>query len=76
LFAANASIAGFSLAALAATAPDRVASAMHNVLNHLAAGQLDIELTLVNGLDAAPRAQRALGEGPGRGKQIVRVTAT
>jgi NADPH2:quinone reductase len=76
LFAANASIAGFSLAALAARAPGRVAGAMHDVLNHLAAGELDIELTLVDGLDAAPQAQQALAEGRGRGKQIVRVTAT
>jgi NADPH2:quinone reductase len=76
LFAANASIAGFSLAALAATAPGRVASAMHDVLNHLAAGELEIELTRVDGLDAAPQAQQALAEGRGRGKQIVRVVAT
>jgi NADPH2:quinone reductase len=76
LFAANASIAAFSLAALAATAPRRVASAMHDVLTHLAAGELDIELTPVEGLDAAPQAQQALADGRGRGKQIVRVTAT
>jgi NADPH2:quinone reductase len=75
LFAANASIAGFSLAALAATAPERVAAAMQDVLNHLAAGELDIELTPVDGLEAASDAQQALAEGRGHGKQIVRVTA-
>jgi NADPH2:quinone reductase len=75
LFAANASIAGFSLAALATTAPGRVAGAMRDVLNHLAGGELDIELTPFDGLDAAPEAQQALAEGRGRGKQIVRVTA-
>jgi NADPH2:quinone reductase len=75
LFGANASIAGFSLAALAATAPERVAAAMRDVLNHLAAGELDIELTSVDGLEAAPEAQQALAEGRGHGKQIVRVTA-
>jgi NADPH2:quinone reductase len=76
LFAANASIAGFSLASLAATAPERVAGAMHDVLCHLAAGELDVELTKVEGLGAAPRAQQALAEGRGRGKQVVRVRAT
>jgi NADPH2:quinone reductase len=76
LFGANASIAGFSLAALAATAAGRVAGAMHDVLDHLAAGELEVELTKVEGLDAAPQAQQALAEGRGRGKQVVRVKAT
>jgi len=72
LFAANVSIGGFSLAALAATAPARVARALHRVLDHLAAGDLDFELTELDGLTAAPEAQTALAEGRGRGKQIVR----
>lgn len=72
LFAANVSIGGFSLAALAATAPARVARALHRVLNHLAAGELDFDLTELDGLTAAPQAQTALAEGRGRGKQIVR----
>lgn len=44
LMAANVSIAGFSLAALAAAAPGRVASALARVLDRLAVGDLDIEL--------------------------------
>ena len=76
LLAANATIAGLSLAALAATAPGRVAGAIHNVLDHLAAGELDIQLTSVGGLESAPQAQQALAEGRGRGKQIVRVAPT
>lgn len=75
LFAANASIGGFSLAALTATAPARVAATLQVVLNHLAAGELDIELTSLDGLAAAPHAQQALAEGSGRGKQIIRLHA-
>ncbi len=74
LMAANASIAGFSLAALAASAPARVATALARVLNQLAVGDLDIELTAVGGLAAAAAAQQALAEGRGRGKHIVHVS--
>ncbi len=75
LFAANASIGGFSLAALAASAPWRVAAALGAVLALLATGELEVELTVVNGLDGAPQAQQALAEGRGRGKHVVRVVA-
>jgi len=75
LFAVNASIAGFSLAALASTAPTRVTSALTQVLGHLLAGDLDIELTAVSGLGEAAAAQQARAEGRGRGKHIVELTA-
>jgi NADPH2:quinone reductase len=71
LFAANASIGGFSLASLAAAAPRKLAAALRTVLDHLAAGELDVEQTFVAGLDEAAQAQQALSEGRGRGKQIV-----
>ncbi len=73
LFAANVSIGGFSLAALAECDPMRLAAALDAVLGRLAAGELDIELTSVEGLAAAPCAQQALAEGRGPGKQVVRV---
>lgn len=73
LMLANATITGFSLGALAATAPALVAGALTRVLAHLARGDLDIELTTVNGLAAAAGAQQALAEGRGSGKQIVRM---
>lgn len=76
LMAANATITGFSLAALAATAPARVASALTRVLDHLAAGHLHTELTTVEGLAAAAGAQQALAEGRGVGKQIVHLAAS
>jgi NADPH2:quinone reductase len=75
LFAANASIAGFSLAAFAATAPARLSTALTEVLGHLVVGDLDIELTSVNGLDEAAAAQQALAEGRGPGKQVVELIA-
>jgi len=71
LFAANAAIAGFSLAALVAAAPVRVANALKEVLDNLAAGRLDIDYVTVDGLANAADAQQALAEGRSHGKQIV-----
>lgn len=73
LFGRNLTISGFSLAALAANAPLRITEALRQVLRHLADGELDLDVTHVAGLDAAPEAQQALAEGRGRGKQIVQV---
>ncbi len=73
LFAANVSIAGFSLAALAATAPTRVTAALAQVLQHLATGVLDVDIQTVDGLAGAPAAQQALAEGRAPGKQVVDV---
>jgi NADPH2:quinone reductase len=76
LLSTNVSIAGFSLGALAGNAPERLAAALRTVLEQLATGQLDTEVTSIDGLAAAPNAQQALAESQGRGKQIVRVAAT
>lgn len=73
LFAANLSVGGFSLSRLAAGAPERVAAALRRVLDHLAAGKLEVELSLVAGLAGAPEAQQALAEGRGPGKQVVQI---
>lgn len=73
LFATNTSIGGFSLAALTATAPQRVTRALREVLHKLEAGELDVELTSVPDLYAAPKAQQALADGSALGKQVVRV---
>lgn len=73
LFAANASLSGFSLSRLAAGAPERVTAALRRVLGHLAVGALEVELSLVAGLAGAPEAQQALAEGRGSGKQVVQV---
>jgi NADPH2:quinone reductase len=73
LFAGNTAIGGFSLAALAATAPERVAAALRVVLDHLTAGELAVELTVVDGLAGAIDAQQALAGGRGGGKQVARI---
>jgi NADPH2:quinone reductase len=74
LLAGNLSLGGFSLAALAKTAPERVAVALRAVLDRLAAGELAFRVTTVLGLERAPAAHEALAEGRARHKQIVSIT--
>ncbi len=71
LLAGNASITGFSLAALTVTRPRLVAEALSTAIGHLAAGDLRLNPATVDGLAGAPAAQQALAEGRGRGKQVV-----
>ncbi len=73
LFAGNVGIVGFSLAALVAAAPERVADALGRVIGHLAAGHLDVDVVAVEGLDNAAAAQQRLADGRSPGKQVVRV---
>ena len=75
LLARNVSIAGFSLTALARTAPARVAAALSRVLDHLAAGALTYQLTTIAGLHGAPNAQQAVADGRVAVKQVVDVAA-
>ncbi|MFI5957393.1 alcohol dehydrogenase catalytic domain-containing protein [Cryptosporangium sp. NPDC051539] len=63
LYARNASIGGFSLAALSAQAPEKVASSLRVALNLLADGRASTEATVLNGLAAAIDAQQALATG-------------
>ena len=73
LYAGNISVAGFSLAALASTAPDVLAAALARAIRHLAAGELEPQITVVDGLDATADAQQSLAEGRARGKLVVQV---
>lgn len=73
LYSANASIGGFSLAALSTAAPDLVRSAIGAALDLHAAGALTAPTTVLAGLEAAPTAHDALAEGRGAGKYVVRV---
>jgi NADPH2:quinone reductase len=75
LMAANVSLAGFSLAALAATDPARLATTLRRVLDQLAVGALDLDLTVLDGLDAAPDAQQDLADGSGHTKFVIDVTS-
>jgi NADPH2:quinone reductase len=72
LYAGNVAIGGFSLAALSGSAPALLAGGLRRTIEHLAAGDLAPELTIVDGLDAVPAAQQALAESRSVGKQIVR----
>ncbi len=72
LYGANASVGGFSLAAMSAHDPERVRAAMSRVLDRLAAGGGGaIDFIVVNGLDMAAQAQQRLAEGTGEGKYVV-----
>ena len=72
---ANATITGFSLAALAERAPERLREALRRTLGHVAAGTLRVDVNLALGLEAAADAQQALAEGRGRGKHVVQIHA-
>lgn len=69
------SVTGFSLAALTAKDPQRVASTLRRVLAQLAGGALKLEPTVVDGLASAAEAQQALAERRGAPKYVVRVTS-
>jgi NADPH:quinone reductase len=73
LMGGNISIRGFSLAALAATAPARLASALAHVLDRLANGTVSVNATVLDGLESAADAQQALAEGRGDTKYVVNV---
>jgi len=73
LMGRNASVAGFSLSALVAAAPERVGAAIATALELLVDGTFRVALTEVDGLDGAAAAQQALADGDGRGKRVVRV---
>ena len=75
LFAGNLSIGAFSLSRLAAVAPEQLCSTLRRVLDELATGELQTEVTEIEGLVAVPAAQQALAEGRGRGKQVARIAA-
>jgi glutamine synthetase type III len=58
---------------MAAQLPDRVATALRDVLKRLATGAVDVELHELDGLESAPRAHDELAAGRGSGKRVVRV---
>ena len=73
LYGGNVAVGGFSLAALAATAPAVLAAALARAVAHLAAGDLVLEVTVLDGLDAVPAGQQALAESRAPGKQVARI---
>lgn len=73
LLGANVSIGGFSISALTRQAPAKVGSALARGLELLAGGHAAIEITDVDGLDAAPEYQDLISKGHGIGKYVVAV---
>jgi len=74
LYAANAAVGGFSIAALSATAPRRVQRAMDTVLHRVAEGSLTPDLTVTQGLDQAAALQQQLADGTANTKHVIRIT--
>jgi len=76
LIGGNVTIAGFSMSALTATAPDRVARALHRVLELLTDGSLHVPVTELGSLDDVATTHQLLADGQSRGKYVVRLTPT
>ncbi|MFL6076091.1 MAG: zinc-binding alcohol dehydrogenase family protein [Mycobacteriales bacterium] len=72
LMAANVSIGGMAISGLVAKAPHRVAGAMRQVLDLLAAGKLAYPVTEVPLADV-PGVHQALADGRGAGKYVARL---
>lgn len=73
LFAKNASIGAFSLAALSKTNPTAIRAAMVRVLDRLVSGTLAPRISVVSGLEQAADLHQALAEGRGVGKYVIEV---
>jgi NADPH2:quinone reductase len=75
LYAANAAVGGFSIAAMSAAAPRRVQFAMDTVLDRVAEGSLTPELPVTKGLDQAAALQQQLADGTAKTKHVIRITS-
>ncbi|MEV0403838.1 zinc-binding dehydrogenase [Actinoallomurus sp. NPDC050550] len=73
LRAGNIAISGFSISALAVTAPERVAVALRRVLDLIAEGRLDVPVTELGSLSEVPAAHQLLADGRGTGKYVARI---
>ena len=71
LIGGNVAIAGFSMSGLTATAPERVAQALHRVLGLLADGSLHVPVTELGSLDDVAATHQLLADGHSRGKYVV-----
>jgi NADPH2:quinone reductase len=73
--AGNISLTGFSLAALAANDPARVAATLDQTLDRLASGALTLRVTVLDGLAGAADAQQALAERRGSAKYVAHLAS-
>lgn len=73
LIGGNVALAGFSMSRLTATAPERAAAGLRHVLALLADGKLTMDVTVVEGLAAAPALHQLLAQRRGTGKYVIAV---
>jgi NADPH2:quinone reductase len=73
LIGGNVALAGFSISRLAATAPDRAATALRQVLDLLATGRLAPRITVVDRLEGVAAVHDRMAAGGGVGKSVVAV---
>ena len=75
LYARNASVGGFSMAALSASSPETVGNAMRSLLDRIADGAFTPEVTVVQGLHHAPELQQKLATGTAVAKYVIAIAA-
>lgn len=73
LYAANAAVGGFSIAALSTTAPTHVKRAIEAVLNRIAEGSLAPVVTVTEGLNHAAAHQQQLADGTAKTKHVISI---
>lgn len=74
LIGGNATVGGFSISALSRRAPRRVERALRRSVAMLSTGDLEVPITIVNGLDSVASIHDALSAGIGVGKYVVQVS--
>jgi NADPH2:quinone reductase len=75
LIGGNLAIGGFSISRLWATAPHRAAAGLHQVLDLIAEGRMDIAITEVSSLAEVPAVHQLLADGRGEGKYVARLAS-
>jgi NADPH2:quinone reductase len=73
LIGANATLAGFSMSRLTATAPARAGAALRRVVDLLVTGKLDLPVACIDVLGDVPGVHQLLAEGRSHGKFVVRL---
>jgi len=72
----NVAVAGLSISALSQSAPARVADAIRRGLDLLAERRVDLDATVLDGLDEVAQAHQLLADGRGSGKYVVSIAGT
>ncbi|CNF03747.1 NADPH quinone oxidoreductase FadB4 [Mycobacterium tuberculosis] len=73
LLSGNVAISGFSISGLSVSAPARVADALRRVLDLIATGRLDVDVTEIGPLTEVAGIQQLLADGRGVGKYVAKL---